>query len=114
MMMESKDIPLDNIEGLRRRKGSTTKVELVKSPGAQFQGSFAAGARKKDWTKENESGIINKAIPVLPLEQQSYLECCGLSALIVNNHVSRRRITLYNVELTDLDQSLLSLWEHCF
>ncbi|KIN09121.1 hypothetical protein OIDMADRAFT_48950 [Oidiodendron maius Zn] len=54
--MESKDIPVDTIEGLRQRKGSTTKVELVKSPGAQFQGSFAAGARKKDWTKENESG----------------------------------------------------------
>lgn len=60
MMMESKDTPVDNIEGLRQRKGSTAKVELVKSPGAQFQGSFAAGARKKDWTKENEFGIINK------------------------------------------------------
>lgn len=62
--MESKDVPvpvpLDNGDGLRQRKGSTTKVELVKSPGAQFQGSFAAGARHKQWTKENEFGIVNK------------------------------------------------------
>ncbi|KAH7116454.1 aquaporin-like protein [Dactylonectria macrodidyma] len=47
-------------EGLRRRKESSTEVKLVKSSGAQFQGSFAAGARHEHWTKENESSFGNK------------------------------------------------------
>lgn len=48
-------------EGLRRRQGST-KVELVKSSGAQFQGSFAAGARHEQWTQHSESAIGRKAL----------------------------------------------------
>ncbi|KAH8596180.1 aquaporin-like protein [Bisporella sp. PMI_857] len=52
-------------EGLRRRKGSATKVELVKSSGAQFQGSFAAGARHEQWMTKSESGISNKIFQYL-------------------------------------------------